>query len=909
MNRPLQTAYVFLAAVVIAAAAESPRVDPKPEDYNLPTESRPTAPATFAVPEPPACLPPEQFAAWLRTPGLPPVVVLTADRDVPLWRDNTVPEMLRAEFESVRQPALSIRAQPGEFRVFQLGVVPVAAVLPRFDVEFSALAGPRDGLPAAAFRCLTLGGVSAEGTLFRKTVPVSRGAVQSVWIGVDIPDQAQGEYRGELDVRPADGPVVTVALTIRVEGPRVAEHGALDAWRLARLRWLDSSIGREPTVTRGFMPVQVSDRTIGVRGHRVTLDAQGFPTAIESTFSGSNTRVDAAPSPLLAAAVQFVAETDTGVLRWETISPSAPHLESDCAATWPLRLQADGLRLEGVGRLEFDGHLSYRLRVAATREIALRDLRLEIPYAETAATYFLGLNHPGGKRPDDVAWRWDVAHKHQDGFWLGAVNNGASWRFHDERYRPGLVNIYYPYRPLLDPVSWSNRGAGGIVIGSAVGGRVPVRVYSGPRALHAGDTLEFDFDVALTPAKPIATDQQWHDRIAHPAERVGSDAVEAALTDLAQSTANLITIHHRKDENPFINYPYGDAAFPLLCDFVRRAHAQNARVKVYYTTREVTVHLPELWALDSLGGEIICPGPGPEARNVVNKNGPDPWLTAHLRHDFIPAWRAVLGGRFAGARDLAVITTPDSRWHNFYLEGLDYLCRHAQIDGIYLDDTALDRECLLRARRILERERPNPHIDLHSWNHFKPLGAFANSALLYTELMPFLDRLWLGEGFDYDKPADYWLVETAGIPFGVMSDMLQGGGNPWRGMLFGMTQQLGWNRGDPRPVWHYWDQFGMEGTEMIGWWDAACPVKTDNPAILATIYRKPGRALIALASWSSQDESVKLHIDWRALGLDPTQVETQTMAIEGFQSAGTPSLDGAIDVPAKKGLLIQVLAK
>lgn len=889
-------------------AGVTPSADPKSEDYNLPEATRQKPATSGDVPEPPTCLAADEFARLIDTTALAPVAILTADRDIPLWRRDTIPAILRPELDPAWHPTLNLTAQPGEFRVFQIGLLPTRSEIDGYDLTFSNLAGETGAIAAERCRCLSLHGTGPDGRPFHHPIKVAARTVQPLWIGIDIPADAKGIYRGEVKVVGAGTTPIPVQLTIEVRGTAVPEGGATDAWRLARLRWLDSTIGSEPQVPHGFSPVHIEDELVVYPGHRLAIGPEGLPTRIESTFSGSNTRANATPQPLLARPMRFVAETETGPLSWHTTAPAHPTIESDCAATWSASAASEGLTLSVRGRIGFDGVGRFALRVTATSDIVVRDLRLEIPYAESAARYFMGLNSAGGARPPEVSWKWDVASKHQDGFWLGAVNNGATWRFHDANYRSALVNIYYPFRPLLDPKSWSNGGAGGIVIPASAAGEVAVRVFSGPRHLRQGESLDFDFDVALTPSKPVDTNSQWRDRIVHPSETKGSDAIEAALQDLPHSSANLITIHHRKDQNPFINYPYGDAAFPLLRDFVRRAHERNARVKVYYTTREITQQLPEIWALDSLGGEIICPGPGPDARTVVNKAGPEPWLSAHLLPEFIPAWRATLSGRFAGARDLAVITTPDSRWHNFYLEGLDYLCRHAEIDGLYLDDTALDHDTLLRARRILERNRSNPHIDLHSWNHFKPLGAFANSALLYTELMPFLDRLWLGESFDYNKPPDFWLIEAAGIPYGVMSDMLQGGGQPWRGMLFGMTQQLGWNRGDPRPLWHYWDQFGMENTEMIGWWDDACPVHTDRPNIMATVYRKSDRALVALASWSEHDEPVRLRIDWAALGLDPQKTQARLVAIEGFQPGGPVSLESGIVVPAQQGRLIELIS-
>ena len=46
-----------------------------------------------------------------------------------------------------------------------------------------------------------------------------------------------------------------------------------------------------------------------------------------------------------------------------------------------------------------------------------------------------------------------------------------------------------------------------------------------------------------------------------------------------------------------------------------------------------------------------------------------------------------------------------------------------------------------------------------------------------------MDRLWFGESFKYNQMRpDEWLVTFSGIPFGVMSEMLQDGGNRFLGM-------------------------------------------------------------------------------------------------------------------------------
>jgi hypothetical protein len=139
----------------------------------------------------------------------------------------------------------------------------------------------------------------------------------------------------------------------------------------------------------------------------------------------------------------------------------------------------------------------------------------------------------------------------------------------------------------------------------------------------------------------------------------------------------------------------------------------------------------------------------------------------------------------------------------------------------------------------------------------------------------------------------------SGLPFGLMSEMLEGA-NPWKGMLFGETARYGWS-GDPRGLWKVWDEFGLQGTEFLPFFLTNCPVKTDNAKILASVYRKPGRAFIALGSWAASDTDVKLAIDWKALGLDPARAAIHAPSIAGMQAEQVWKPDAPIAVAPGRG--------
>jgi hypothetical protein len=320
------------------------------------------------------------------------------------------------------------------------------------------------------------------------------------------------------------------------------------------------------------------------------------------------------------------------------------------------------------------------------------------------------------------------------------------------------------------------------------------------------------------------------------------------------------------------------------------AHAAGLKVKIYNTIRELSNHAYETFALRSLGHEIYSPG----------KGGGFSWLQEHVGDDYIAAWFV------PEIKDAAIINSGMNRWHNYYVEGMNWLTQNVGIDGIYLDDVAFDRVTMKRIKRVLTKDGHPGIIDLHSANQYNKSDGFNNSANLYMEHFPYLNRLWFGEYFDYEKnDPDFFLTEVSGIPFGLMGEMLQGGGNKWRGMVYGMTNRMPWSDGaDPRPIWKAWDAFGIKGTKMIGYWVDDNPVKTDREKVIATVYKKNGAAMVAIASWENTDTDFKLSIDWKKLGIDPAKATITAPEIKSYQPGKTFGLNDRIPVEKGKGWLL-----
>ncbi len=763
----------------------------------------------------------------------------------------------------------------GEFFAFQLGVWAARQSLTDLRVAFSSLSGPAGTIPPAAMRCFNQGGVDWQGRDFTTAINVALGQIQPIWCGVQVPlDARPGDYRGTVTVTAAGLPAVPVAVTIAVGPDTIRNAGADEPWRLARLAWLDSRLEEDHGIVPPYTPVSRRGDTLGVLGRKLVLGRNGLPTSIRSFFTIEMTSVGESSREVLAGPIQLVATgADGREMAW---TPAGMRVvEHDTGViVWESGATAGALRMSVTGSLEFDGNAEFRVALAADSALSLQDVRLEIPLRPDAARYLMGLGYKGGARPDSLDWAWEVKHN-QDGAWLGDVNAGVQFSLKDDQYSRPLNTNFYLSKPLVMPASWANAGRGGCRL-RARRDLYSVVCYSGVRTMAPGEIQHYDFRLLLTPFHPIDPAAQWATRYFHS---------YVPLDSIARMGANTVNVHHATAINPFINYPFlrPDA----MKAYVDSAHAMGMRVKIYYTVRELTNHAPELPALSSLGTEVIAPGPG----------GGASWLQEHLGGNYIGGWYV------PPIRDAAVVNTGISRWHNFYVEGLDWLVDNIGIDGLYIDDVAFDRSIMVRVRKALTRGRPDPLIDLHSANQYNPRDGFASSANLYLEHFPFIDRLWFGEYFDYDSSPAYWLVEMSGIPYGLMGEMLEGGGNPWRGMLFGMTNRLPWS-GDPRAIWNFWDTYRIQDTRMIGFWVPGSPVRTGRPDVLATVYQGEGRSIVAVASWAPDTARVRLAVDWTRLGLDPAKARVVAPELAGYQPAASFGPFAPIPVAPGRGWLL-----
>jgi hypothetical protein len=811
---------------------------------------------------------PEEHAAFM---GGGDGWVLTAEhRDFPVRMRRFIPKHW-----ADRGPASEFagRVLRDEYFTFQVAVVAGREAVGDIAVSFEGF--PDDW--TSRLTCFNCGGVDLDGETFAKDVSVAAGEVLPLWIGVAVPADARaGRVSGSVVVS-GGGRRKVMPVSLDVDARVARNHGFDEPELQSRLAWLNSTVGTDPDfIIAPFTPVAIDGparRGLAILGRRIELGAFGLPEKIQSYFTPELTELSASPEDVLARPLALAVRVDGRTEQFRA-EPYQVVQEARGRASWTTSATSDAFSMRVNGALEYDGMLDYTITIEARRDVAVDDIALPVAYAPSAAEYMLGLGRRGSRRPDRVDWTWKVEN-HQEGVWLGAVNKGLQYVLRDQNYVRPLNTNFYQNQPLNIPSSWFNEGRGGIRIDTAADA-VTATNYSGPRRLSAGETLHFNVRFLITPFKPIDTAAHFNTRFVH--KYVPVDEVIAA-------GGTVVNIHHANEINPYINYPFFN--LDKQTAYITEAHQKGVKVKLYDTIRELTYKAHELFPMRSFGDEIFNDGEG----------GGHSWLQEHLEDRYHSAWHAYR------VDDAAILNKGTSRWTNYYVEGLAWLADHQKIDGLYLDDIAFSRETVRRMISVLHKSRDEVVIDLHSANQFNPRDGHINSAMLYMEHFPYMSRLWFGEYFEYDQPADYWMTEVSGLPFGLMGEMLQDGGHPYRGLLYGMTTRF-YGTTDPRPVWKMMTDFGIADSRMRGYWLNDTPVRTGNPAVLATTYIKPEEALIALASWSTRDETVALQLDLQALS-GGRQVSVYAPAVEGLQAEQV--VDPArVVVPAGQGLFLRV---
>ncbi|MDO5572241.1 MAG: DUF6067 family protein [Bacteroidales bacterium] len=783
-------------------------------------------------------------------------IIFTEDRCFPVRLTNNLPVRWIKNGPSNNFNGV---ARPNEYYVWQFALWCAHDSLNNVKLHFEDLKSEsgKTIIPKENITCFNQEGINWNGDSINFDINIPKDKIQALWCGVQIPnDVKNGIYKGFVNLS-ADG-IENRLLTveIKIDGDELKDKGDNDLWRYSRLRWLNSTIGIDNKPVSIYKDMILEGNKLIATDKQVILDKGGMIKSIVIN-----------DKEVLASPLRFVIYTDKGEIQFAADSVEV-NKDDDGVISWKSESLNDDIHFVCNALMEYDGYISYKLKVLPQNELQIKDIRLETDYTTYASEYFMGVGFKGGFIPKKWSWDWKGP---WDSYWIGGVDAGLHVEFRGGDYNGPLLNDYKP----APPTSWTNNSKGSVFMNTNNKGEAQVTASTGPETLDKNGEC-FEFSLLITPVKPVDTHKHFTERYYH--------ASTEGFDNAAKDGANIANIHHARSLNPVINYPF--IVQDSLKEFINHEHQFNRKVKIYYTIRELTNHAKEIYALKSLNHEIFVKGVGYGL----------PWQCEHLIDDYKPAWYTELPNE---TYDAALVLNGFSRWINYYLEGLRWMFENYNLDGIYMDDVSFDRNVMKRMRKIMDKYHKDALIDLHS-----NTGYSVGPANQYTDFFPYIDRLWFGESFQYNQMMpDEWLVTFSGIPFGQMSEMLQDGGNRFLGMVYGATARHSYSGSSPAPIWKVWDSFGIMDAKMCGYWDKNSPVKTNNDFVKATSFVKEDKVLISIGNFDEKEHEISLMIDWNKLGFNPNQMKIYAPKIENFQKARDFSFNESVIIEPKKGMI------
>jgi len=336
------------------------------------------------------------------------------------------------------------QANPDEYYAFQIAISG-EGISGEVSLQYGELSNSSSVISAENFFCINLGGTDYLGNSFEKNLFLEDGDFLVLWVSLYIPDTASGNYCGKLLLSVGESSY-PLSLSIIVSGGIVSNHGDNEPWRFSRLRWLNTydTKGLDKPVGK-YTALQYNNNVFSILGRKVELNSNGLPKKIYSYYN-KNIKVCDKETKICDTINLVITAKDNLPL---TFKEYKTRIISQNTAKIVIETTAENnvLSYRCTLTAEFDGYMGFELELNAKSNIELQDISLVIPYTAQCSTYFMGLGHTGGLRPETVNFKWDMA-KRQNGFWMGGVNGGLRCEFRGENYYPPLPLLYYRHRTL-----------------------------------------------------------------------------------------------------------------------------------------------------------------------------------------------------------------------------------------------------------------------------------------------------------------------------------------------------------------------------------------------------------------------------------------------------------------------------
>lgn len=678
-----------------------------------------------------------------------------------------------------------------------------------------------------------------------------------------------------------------VNIEFNINDREVKNKGYDELWRMSRLKWLNSSLEQNDNLVKPYISPKTKGNTVSVLGRDIEIENNALPKQIYSFFDESIQIKKDRQKKLFFKPSEFLIGNDE--LICDKTQAKTYNNRVEYISTYENEIYSAAVN----SKIRYDGQIEYSIKITPKKDFTTDNVALNFYINKDCSNLMHGLGHRASKA-ENLTFKWD-AQKQQDCIFIGNVNCGMRVKLKAANYRRPLINIFYKNLPLIVPAdTWDNNSNGDIKV-KIENEYTKISANTGRFTFEQGETKSFDFELHITPFKPYDYKKQFGIRYSH-SNNLKDEIAE--IDDAKEHGLNYVIFHQGNNIMPYINHPFYET--DRLKNAVNYAKKYGIGIKLYYTEREHSNHMAETFVYKALGNEIILRKQG--VSHSWQKEKPQ-WLVENFGEDIIPGWFVKYNkGKYKGEHDISFIVRPDTRLDNYYIEGLNWLIENIGIKGIYIDDTSLDRTTIERAKKLLDKI--DGLIDMHMWNHEEERAGDVSCLNLYCELLPFLDSIWLGEGFFYKKYSpEYMLCEVSGIPYGVGGQMLQDGGDLYEGMLYAMNNRYGWGCKNSVDLYKVWDEFNIKDSEMLGYWHSKCPVKTDNKNVLVTVYKHNNKALLCIYNFSEKSEKFNFITNNELLGFN---IKSASKIKLGSDLRTKKDINKQLRLSKRKGMMILV---
>ncbi len=764
---------------------------------------------------------------------------------------------------------LKLKGSRYEFLQTSIAICPNVK-LSRLTVEVAPLTNSEGTASGNAATCYSTGGIDKFGLPFSNPIDIEEGQIKELLLGFDLQGLDVGRYKSTLTFKDKFDSF-QFEVVIDVNNDEVKDE--LDNFDY-KLEWIGSTLGIDDTIVPPYTPVKVEDRTIEVLGKKILIGTNGLVEQVVGYWNDSLEQEEAVQSALFTAPIEFI------LGRQELQEKDFAIAGTDNGAHITAISENARVRLETNATVDYIGFIKYNIKLIAKEDIPLPGVALKLYFNPDCSKYSMGLGNLGGSF-SDFSFKFDSANN-QDTLFCGGHKLGCAVKFvASDECEPYGSRVFD-----IPKTSWDNYGRGHIE-GKRTKDAIEITADSGLLVLIKGESVNFAFDLMLTPFRPYDLVKGIDERYAYLDIK---KSAEAAIASARRFNAPNLILDSGNRVYQAANNPILSAK--EIADFLIETQRYKAKCALCYDLNYLSSTNTLFKFLSMLDDKLIV--------NTESSVGEIEGLD--VRPVMVGSDRVKVGDNKT-ATDLIFAVDPKSRFCNFYIQSVAEIFKKLNLDGIFLSNTVMDGATARRLRKVL---CSGQILGLYISDQRKSEHGNASGFNKHMQLLPYLDKVILSADCGANLTPEYYLTELSGLLFGLTTTIVNLP-NPYLGMLHGASAQAGLGESDPSIIYDIWYKFGIKDAKIMGYWMDNPPIIADKSTVKITTFAKANSCLAVFYNFSDKAEKVVFGIYPEILGFSTLKKQIRIVTTSGkkvYKKVKDP--DEGIMIGAKDGLIIKI---